>query len=358
MQADRPHTISASSGRTFATFPAAVVVPIVNRREELLLLESQRRPGLWEPVNGAVEDGETLFEAALREVREEAGPDLRVRPIGVVHASTFAYDAHVPRMISVTYLMAHEGGAVVPGDDMRGSRVRWATLSAVQSDGLRLLPPLDQAWLRRRTLELYRLWEQQPAVMLQESLRASARSASVDAHDTSRWAVEPVRIVPYDVSWPELFLEERAVLSAAIGDWAVGGIHHVGGTVVPGLEAKPVIDILVGVQDLATSRDCFGRLAALGYVYAPYRADEMHWFCKPDPARRTHHLHLVPTGSPRFRNELAFRDYLCGHADVARDYGALKRRLAKEFEHDREGYTAAKADFVRAALDRARTGAS
>src|SRR5262245_47151731 len=110
MEGDQPRAIASLSGRTFATFPAAVVVPIVNRREELLLLESRRRPGLWEPVNGAVEDRETLLEAALREVREEAGPDLRVRPLGVVHASTFAYDVRVPRMISIVYLMAHEGG--------------------------------------------------------------------------------------------------------------------------------------------------------------------------------------------------------------------------------------------------------
>jgi 8-oxo-dGTP pyrophosphatase MutT (NUDIX family) len=170
MDQDRPQTVVASSGRPFATFPAAVVVPIVNRREELLLFESPRRLGSWEPVNGAVDGGETLLEAALREVREEAGPDLRVRPLGVVHASTFAYDASVRCMISVVYLMAHAGGAAVPGDDMRGSRVRWATLSAIESDGLRLLPPLDQVWLRQRTIELFRLWEPEPPVPLQGSL--------------------------------------------------------------------------------------------------------------------------------------------------------------------------------------------
>jgi len=115
MAPDRPDKIVASSGRIFATFPAAVVVPIVNKREELLLLESQRRPGLWEPVNGAVEEGETLLEAALREVREEAGAALRVRPLGVVHASTFAYYDRVRQMISVVYLMAHEGGVPEPG---------------------------------------------------------------------------------------------------------------------------------------------------------------------------------------------------------------------------------------------------
>jgi 8-oxo-dGTP pyrophosphatase MutT (NUDIX family) len=173
---DGPHTIAASSGRSFATFPAAVVVPIINPREELLLLESLRRPGWWEPVNGAVEDGETLLEAALREVREEAGPDLRVRPLGVVHASTFAYDARVRRMISVVYLMAHEGGAAIPGDDMRGSHARWATPSAIESEALRLLPPLDQAWLRLRTLDLFRLWQPEPPRPLQGPLSAAGRN--------------------------------------------------------------------------------------------------------------------------------------------------------------------------------------
>jgi GrpB-like predicted nucleotidyltransferase (UPF0157 family) len=164
---------------------------------------------------------------------------------------------------------------------------------------------------------------------------------------------EPVRVVPYDSTWPERFEQERATLAAAIGDWVVGGIHHVGSTSVPGLESKPVIDVLVGVRDLEQSRSCFELLAALEYQYAPHLADEMHWFCKPDPRHRTHHLHLVPADSPRFRHELAFRDYLRSDPGAAREYGALKRDLAGKFEHDREAYTAAKADFIHAAIERA-----
>ena len=164
---------------------------------------------------------------------------------------------------------------------------------------------------------------------------------------------ELIRIVPYDPAWPARFDQERAALTAAIGDWAVGGVHHVGSTSVPGLEAKPIIDILVGVRDLEESRSCFDRVATLGYLYAPYRANEMHWFCKPSPRRRTHHLHLVPRHSRRYREELAFRDHLRGNRDVAEAYGALKRELAQRFEHDREAYTAAKARFIQATLDHA-----
>jgi GrpB-like predicted nucleotidyltransferase (UPF0157 family) len=167
---------------------------------------------------------------------------------------------------------------------------------------------------------------------------------------------QPIRIVPYDHGWPGRFEAERSALLAAIGGWAVGGIHHVGSTAVPGLAAKPTIDILIGVRDLQSSRSCFATLAALEYRYAPYRAEQMHWFCKPDAARRTHHLHLVPSDSARFRDELAFRDFLRAHGEVASEYGALKRALAKRFEHDREAYTAAKAAFVEATVRRALSG--
>lgn len=131
-----------------------------------------------------------------------------------------------------------------------------------------------------------------------------------------------------------------------------GGIHHVGSTAVPGLAAKPIVDIQVGVADLDTARACIEPLAALDYVYAPYRADEIAWFCKPSPERRTHHLHLVPVDAPRFRAVLEFRDLLRSDPDVRRDYEALKRRLADEFERDREAYTEAKQPFIRSALAR------
>jgi GrpB-like predicted nucleotidyltransferase (UPF0157 family) len=163
-------------------------------------------------------------------------------------------------------------------------------------------------------------------------------------------ADDQIRIVPYDPQWPERFEEERSLLEETIGRWVTGGIHHVGSTAVPGLEAKPVVDILVGVESLEAAQDCFGPLARIEYVYAPYLPDEMHWFCKPSPARRTHHLHLVPTGSRRFRQELAFRDRLRGDQRLAAEYGVLKRQLAQRYRDDREAYTRAKEEFIRGAL--------
>lgn len=170
------------------------------------------------------------------------------------------------------------------------------------------------------------------------------------------WIDEPIQVVPYDPAWPALFEQERRLLQASIGEWVTGGIHHVGSTAVPGLDAKPVIDVLAGVESLEASRPCFGALESLGYLHAPYLPDEMHWFCKPHPSRRTHHLHLVPTGSKRFRDELAFRDLLRERPELAERYAALKHRLADRFERDREAYTDAKSAFVREALTQASSG--
>jgi GrpB-like predicted nucleotidyltransferase (UPF0157 family)/GNAT superfamily N-acetyltransferase len=164
---------------------------------------------------------------------------------------------------------------------------------------------------------------------------------------------EPVSISPYDPGWPARFELERTALEGAIAGWVTGGIHHVGSTAVPGLAAKPIVDILAGVADLETSRDCFEPLAGLGYAYAPYLPEQMHWFCKPHPSRRTHHLHLVPTASRRFLDELAFRDRLRADPETAATYAELKRGLAARFRDDREGYTEAKADFIRRTLSEA-----
>ncbi len=168
---------------------------------------------------------------------------------------------------------------------------------------------------------------------------------------------EPVTVVDYDPAWPEMFAAERALLEPALGGQLIGAIHHVGSTSVPGLAAKPVIDILAGVEDLASSRPLFGAVEALGYLYAPYRSEEMHWFCKPSRARRTHHLHLMPAGSLRYREEIAFRDALRASPHLAADYERLKRELAVRHRADREAYTEAKSAFIEGVLRDADLGA-
>jgi GrpB-like predicted nucleotidyltransferase (UPF0157 family) len=156
----------------------------------------------------------------------------------------------------------------------------------------------------------------------------------------------PVEIVPYDPSWPGRFEQEEAILRRALAAWLVGPIEHIGSTAVPGLAAKAVIDIMAGVDTLDASRPAIAVLADLGYCYFPYRADSEHWFCKPSPTFRTHHLHLIPLASPRWSGTIAFRDYLRSHSTVAAEYADLKRRLAAEHRLDREAYTEAKSPFI------------
>jgi GrpB-like predicted nucleotidyltransferase (UPF0157 family) len=157
---------------------------------------------------------------------------------------------------------------------------------------------------------------------------------------------EQVQVLPYDPQWPVRFERERHLLQQAIDGFVIGGIHHVGSTAVSGLDAKPIIDILAGISDPDSAWACIDLVAPLGYLYAPYRATEMYWFCKPHPSRRTHHLHLVPVTSDRYGDELRFRDYLRSHSQARDKYAHLEHSLAEQFRQDRDAYTRAKTAFV------------
>lgn len=107
---------------------------------------------------------------------------------------------------------------------------------------------------------------------------------------------------------------------------------------------------MAGVHSLESSRAAIAALAQLGYVYFPYKAKEMHWFCKPSPSLRTHHLHLVPIASPLSGQRLQFRDALRNSATLAAEYAELKLQLAHHFPLDRETYTDDKTAFIRRVL--------
>ncbi len=164
--------------------------------------------------------------------------------------------------------------------------------------------------------------------------------------------MRPVRIVPYDAAWPGRFAEERARLAAALAAPGLE-IEHVGSTAVPGLGSKPIIDIMVGVEDLAIVEAGIPGLDQIGYRYVPDYEDvlpERRYFRKSSGGLRTHHLHCVVRGTPFWERHLAFRDALRERPDLAAEYGALKARLARAFGTDREGYTDAKGSFIEAVL--------
>ena len=177
-----------------------------------------------------------------------------------------------------------------------------------------------------------------------------------------RLIAEAIEIVPYDPQWPELFAAEKAHLLACLPTDLVRRIEHYGSTAVPHLAAKPIIDMLVEVTDLAeTRRRIAPLLEAQGYEYLwrPTHGDDgppfYAWFIKRDPhtGLRTHHIHMVEADFTRHWEALLFRDYLIANPAVAADYADLKRRLAATAA-DRAVYTDGKTAFITEVMARAR----
>ena len=133
-----------------------------------------------------------------------------------------------------------------------------------------------------------------------------------------------------------------------LAPWLERGIHHVGSTAVPGLGAKPIIDMVAGVRDLEEARAAFDPLRRHNYQHTPHRPGIAHHFSKPSArlSELTHGLHLTEPGSDLWRERLAFRDALRRDSDLAAEYELLKLRLAQEFPSDVGEYTAGKRDFV------------
>jgi GrpB-like predicted nucleotidyltransferase (UPF0157 family) len=177
----------------------------------------------------------------------------------------------------------------------------------------------------------------------------------------ARLVREDVAIVPWDPAWPEAFRREKDYLLSLFPTGTFTRIEHIGSTAVPGLAAKPVIDMLIGVRSLEEAkRTVVPVLERLGYDYLwrPTRGDNVGpwyaWFIKRNAeGARTHHLHLVEEHFEHWER-LLFRDYLIGHPDTAEEYGALKLRIAEKFPNDRVAYTEGKSAFIARVMERAR----
>lgn len=166
----------------------------------------------------------------------------------------------------------------------------------------------------------------------------------------------PVEIFPYDPSWVDLFIQEKNRILDAIGKY-VFCIEHIGSTAIPGLAAKPVIDIMIGVHSLKDAPAFIPPLQALGYEYvARHEAilPERRYLHRIVKNQHTHHLHIVEPGSHFFEVQLLFRDYLRTHPEDARCYATLKINLAEKYRHDRESYTEGKSAFIEEILRKAR----
>jgi GrpB-like predicted nucleotidyltransferase (UPF0157 family) len=157
-----------------------------------------------------------------------------------------------------------------------------------------------------------------------------------------------VRVLPYDSHWPARYEAEAKRILEVAGEVVVR-VHHIGSTAVPGLCAKPVIDILLEVSGLAELDAVSPRIESLGYESkGEFGMPGRRYFRRDNASgERTHHVHAFEVGSPDVDRHVAFRDYLVGHPQVSRAYGELKRELAQRFPAEINGYVDGKDSFVK-----------
>jgi GrpB-like predicted nucleotidyltransferase (UPF0157 family) len=162
-----------------------------------------------------------------------------------------------------------------------------------------------------------------------------------------------VRIVDYDPAWPTLADAELRRLKAALGEVAVR-LEHIGSTGVPGLAAKPILDLQLSVAAIKPRERYVEPLERLGYLFVPApESPEHHFFARPPARPRTHHLHVCEAGSEHEFRHVAVRDFLRAHDDEAASYTALKRQAVARHPQDRLAYIEGKDEYVAALEERA-----
>ncbi len=155
-----------------------------------------------------------------------------------------------------------------------------------------------------------------------------------------------VDVVPYALDWFPPFQQEALLLQKALGRVALD-IEHIGSTAIPGMPAKPIIDLMVAVADLAKSRQLIPVVQDVGYDHRPHDCvPDRHFFAKGQDGERTHHLSLAETNSTFWCRQIAFRDYLRADQQAATQYAEIKIELASKYPNDRNTYIDAKEPFV------------
>lgn len=155
---------------------------------------------------------------------------------------------------------------------------------------------------------------------------------------------EVIKIIKYEPRWMIAYQQEREVISTALKQEFID-IQHIGSTSVPGLSAKPIIDILIAVNKLNTPEKYSRYLQKICYQYIYYAENiDRLFFCKGTP--RTHHIHIVEYDSWTYWRHILFRDYLVAHPETAQHYAQLKQKMALKLKTDRDAYTNSKTAFI------------
>ncbi|MBE9030332.1 GrpB family protein [filamentous cyanobacterium LEGE 11480] len=156
-----------------------------------------------------------------------------------------------------------------------------------------------------------------------------------------------VEVVPHDVRWRSLFEQETDRIAQALGK-NFAAAHHIGSTAIPGIYAKPIIDLLIEVHEIVQVDRQAAAMVTLGYeAMGEFGIPDRRLFRKDNQAGiRTHHVHMFPNGSAQVTRHVDFRDYMIAHPEVAQQYSDLKRQLAQQHPTDIEAYMDGKHDFI------------
>lgn len=163
-----------------------------------------------------------------------------------------------------------------------------------------------------------------------------------------------VKLEDYRMDWERKYRDEKIRIVEAIGD-KILSIEHIGSTSIKGMAAKPIIDILVGVEHLIMSKELIEPLSIVEYEYIPKpELKDRFFFRKGLWGQGTCHLHICKFGGKEWIEKILFRDYLRRYPNAAMEYEQLKRKLAEKFSKDRQAYTQAKEPFIRAIIEKAK----
>jgi len=155
-----------------------------------------------------------------------------------------------------------------------------------------------------------------------------------------------VEVVSYNSNWKKMYKEESEKIKNTLNDIIID-IHHIGSTAIPGIKAKPVIDILAEVKDIEAVDQYNHEMEELGYeVMGEYGIPKRRFFRKGGN-KRTHHIHIFQAGNEEIERHINFKEYLITHPDKRREYSKLKEKLANKYTYDVESYTNGKSDFIK-----------
>ena len=325
-------------------------------------------PGMFEDERARLQEAIGEWTVAIEHVGSTAIPGMAAKPVIDIGVSLRRFEDAlqcITPLVQIGYRCMGEFG--IPG------RIFFRKLTDTPAQGQTL-----DGVARTHQVHMYERghWEDVAHILFRDALRsnpslrkeyealkrdlADSHRSDVEAYAESksefvrgvlsrarRESKPPIKITDYDPDWPAQFEAEKKRLIGEIGRWSLG-IEHIGSTAVPGLAAKPIIDIMTGLRSMADAEACIEGMRRLGYEYVPEFEDALpdrRYFRKGHQQQRLH-VHIVEVGGAFWRRHIAFRDYLCRHPEAADEYAGLKRRLAARYPRDSLAYTDAKSEFI------------